>query len=249
MSAILTVEGLRAGYGDLTAVRDISFTVPKGGVFGLIGRNGAGKSTTLRAIAGLNSAVRGRILLEDRDVTHFPPYRRSAAGIAFVPEGKRVFRERSVRDNLVIGAKPGRLGKALLRERIDAAYALFPILGEFRNRRAALLSGGQQQMLAIAQALMPRPTLLLLDEPSAGLAPSVIGEVLAAVTQLRLEIGISVILVEQSAELALSFADTVTVLDVGRIVASGTSGDPDLRGRIQNVYFGDAPRPAGERSA
>jgi branched-chain amino acid transport system ATP-binding protein len=242
MTPILTVEGLRAGYGDITAVRDISFTVPKAAVFGLIGRNGAGKSTTLRALAGLNPPVRGKVVFDNTDVTHYPPHRRAAAGIAFVPEGKRVFRERTVRENLVIGAKPARFSKATFRERVELSYTLFPILGEFRNRRAALLSGGQQQMLAIAQALMPEPQLLLLDEPSAGLAPAVVGEVLAAVAQLRDQTGLSVILVEQSAELALSFADTVTVLDVGRIVASGETSDPALRGRVQEVYFGEAPR-------
>jgi branched-chain amino acid transport system ATP-binding protein len=250
VTPLLQVQAVTAGYGDLIAIRDVDLTVARGTVVGLIGRNGAGKSTTLRAIAGLNKVVRGRVLLDGEDVSRLPAYRRAQAGIAFVPEGKRIFRERTVRDNLIIGASAAKLHRAQLHSRIEEAYALFPILGEFRSRSAGLLSGGQQQMLAIAQALMPAPQLLLLDEPSAGLAPSVVNEVLRSVVRLRDERGLGVLLVEQAADLALAYADDVTVLDVGRTSLSGRSADPQLRQRIERAYFGDEhPRaespPAG----
>jgi branched-chain amino acid transport system ATP-binding protein len=228
MTSAVRAKGLSAGYGDLIAIRDISVDLEESTILGLIGRNGAGKSTTLRALAGLNRAMTGRIYLGGSDVTGLSTARRSRAGISLVPEGKRTFG----------------LSRSRLQAKAEDIFGLFPILREFRSRRAGFLSGGQQQMLAIAQALMSSPKVLLLDEPSAGLAPSVLREVLQAVTRMRDSAGMSVVLVEQAPDLALGFADTIAVLDVGRIVLTGSAGDPGLRDRIHAVYLaGAAAKP------
>jgi branched-chain amino acid transport system ATP-binding protein len=222
------------------AIRDVSVVLEHSSMLGLVGRNGAGKSTTLRALAGLNRAMSGRIYFGDRDVTGSSAAQRSRAGISLVPEGKRIFGERTVMENLVIGGFAFHLSRSRLQARADEIFELFPILREFRGRRAAFLSGGQQQMLAIAQALMSGPKVLLLDEPSSGLAPSVLREVLHAVTRMRDSNGLSVVLVEQAPDLALAFADTIAVLDVGRIVLTGSASEPGLRDQIHAVYLAGA---------
>jgi branched-chain amino acid transport system ATP-binding protein len=240
MTSAIRAEGLSAGYGDLIAIRDVSVDLEESTILGLIGRNGAGKSTTLRALAGLNRAMTGRIYLGGSDVTGLSPARRSRAGISLVPEGKRIFGDRTVMENLVIGGFAFGLSRSRLQAKAEDTFGLFPILREFRSRRAGFLSGGQQQMLAIAQALMSSPKVLLLDEPSAGLAPAVLREVLQAVTRMRDETGLTVVLVEQAPDLALDFADTIAVLDVGRIAMTASAGDRGLRERIHDVYLAGA---------
>lgn len=234
---ILELRSVTAGYGDIVAIRNVSLRLPKAGILCLLGRNGSGKSTTLRSIVGLNRAMTGSVLLEGNDLWAKRVYDRASAGIAFVQEGKRIFRDRTVEENLVLGGFPTRLSRRNLAGRIEQSYELFPILGEKRHQRAGLLSGGQQQMLAIAQALMPDPKVLLLDEPSAGLAPSIVGDVLRVVKRLRDERGLSIILVEQAADLALGVGDHVVVLDLGKVVYAGPTSAPGVRDRIIDAYF------------
>jgi branched-chain amino acid transport system ATP-binding protein len=234
---LLRVEQLSAGYGDIAAIRDVSLTVGAGRITALLGRNGAGKSTTLRAISGLNRATSGSVLLDGDDITHLPPYARAARGLAFVQEGKRVFRSRTVEENLVLGGYARRARRTELAGGIAAAYERFPALGEKRREPAAVLSGGQQQMLAIAQALGSGPKLLLLDEPSVGLSPALVGQVLDTVRALRDE-GLGILLVEQAVDVALGIADDVVVIDLGRVVFRGTRETPDLHRAVEDAYFG-----------
>lgn len=234
---ILELRTVTAGYGDIVAIRNVSLKLPKAGILCLLGRNGSGKSTTLRSIVGLNRAMTGSVLLEGQDIAAKRVYDRAAAGIAFVQEGKRIFRDRTVEENLVLGAFTTGLRRRALAGKIDQSYELFPILGEKRNQRAGLLSGGQQQMLAIAQALMPDPKVLLLDEPSAGLAPSIVGDVLRVVRRLRDERGLSIVLVEQAADLALGVGDHVVVLDLGKVVFAGPTSAPGVRDKVVDAYF------------
>lgn len=234
--ALLDVDGLQSGYGDLVAVRDFACQVESGHVVALLGRNGAGKTTVLRALAGLNDATRGSVRLADHDVSGWPPYRRVAAGMAMVQEGKRLFKDRTVEENLLLGGHVLGLKRKEMTDRLDAAYQRFEILGERRNLRAAALSGGQQQMLAIAQALIPDPTLLMLDEPSAGLAPSIVADVLGVISDLR-DTGMAVLLVEQSVEFALRVADHVVVMDLGHVVLDEPADNDGLRHRIQDAYL------------
>lgn len=233
---VLAVSGLRSGYGDIVAIRDVSFEVARGSVLGLLGRNGAGKTTTLRAISGLNRVSAGAIMLDGHDVTGLPVHSRTARGIALVPEGKRIFRLRTVEENLVLGAYCRRLSRRKVHERIEQQYELFPALGTRRSAVAGALSGGQQQMLAIAQALMSEPRVLLLDEPSAGLAPVILHEVLGILARLRDE-GMSIVLVEQSIDVVLSVAQRVIVLEFGRVAVTATKGDENLRATIEAAYL------------
>ena len=218
----LQLTGVTSGYGDIIVVRELSFEARPGEILALLGRNGAGKTTTLRTIAGLIRSTSGTISLDGRSITAQPPYRRAAAGVAFVQEGKRIFRNRTVEDNLVLGAFVTKLKRRQLTERLDVAYTRFPILGERRRLAAGSLSGGQQQMLSIAQALMREPTVLLLDEPSAGLAPAIVGEVFDVVGRLRDE-GLAMVLVEQSVGWATSVADKIVVIELGERLLRGRS--------------------------
>lgn len=234
----LVLENAAAGFGDLRVVADMSLHVKSGEVTALLGRNGAGKTTTLRTIAGLNRLESGRLTLDGDDISGIAPDRRARAGIGYVQEGKRVFRSRTVEENLVIGSFACPRARRR-REARDEMYDRFPILGERRTQPAAQLSGGQQQMLAIAQALVADPDVLLLDEPSAGLAPTIVAEVLDVIRDLRTN-GIAIVLVEQAVEFALAVADRAVVANVGRSVYTGTADDPDLRSAIRNAYlFGD----------
>lgn len=240
MSA-LELNGLATGYGDLRVVGEATLRVDPGTVTALLGRNGAGKTTTLRAISGLNPITAGTATLDGADLSRMPAYRRTRAGIAYVQEGKRVFRSRTVEENLLLGAYAGRSPQRG-RELIGQMYDRFPMLAERRRRLAAQLSGGQQQMLAIAQALVAEPTVLLLDEPSAGLAPTVVADVLDVIRDLRTQ-GLGILLVEQAVEFALAAADQVVVLDLGRTVHSGRAGDPGLRDAIRRAYLAENPTP------
>ena len=236
MTAALEVTDLHTGYGDLKVVYGVSFSVEPGKVIAILGRNGAGKTTALRAISGLNPANTGKILLDGEDITSVPAHKRITKGLAYVQEGKRIFRQRTVEENLVIGALSQRVSRSELTTRIDEAYARFPILGEKRRDTAAGLSGGQQQMLAIAQALMSKPKVLLLDEPSGGLAPTIVGDVLNTVKSLVAD-GLTVVLVEQAMGFALALADDVIVMDLGRAVLTGKTTDEGIGAAIEQAYF------------
>jgi branched-chain amino acid transport system ATP-binding protein len=213
MSA-LTAEGLNTYYGKSHILHDVSLTVAEGRITTLLGRNGAGKSTTLRSIVGLTPPRSGRVTLFGRDITGLPPYRIAAAGVGFVPEGRKVFANLTVEENLSVPLeRPGAYD-------IPHIYRLFPRLEERRNNLGRQLSGGEQEMLSIGRALLLNPQLLILDEPSQGLAPLIVKEVFRIIAQLRSE-GISVLLVEQNVRMSLEISDHAYVLENGQMVYSG----------------------------
>lgn len=235
---LLEVERLEAGYGDLRAVWDVSLAVEPGQVTALLGPNGAGKTTTVMAIAGMVSVFGGKVRCGGVDMMGITPYDRVSRGrIGVVQEGKRIFRLRSVEQNLRIGWWPRRdEGRAGFARALEEAYEQFPVLGQRRGTQAGLLSGGQQQMLAVAQALIARPRVVVLDEPSAGLAPSVVHDVLRLVDRLRAD-GLGVLLVEQLVDAALSVADRVVVIKAGRSILDGTPQDIGGRDGVRRAYL------------
>ncbi len=239
-SELLSLRGVHCGYGDISILHGVDLDVAPGTLTAIVGRNGAGKTTLLRAISGLNKITAGTITFAGADIAGLPPYVRAAKGIAFVQEGKRIFRGLSVEDNLRIGAHGLRLSRVALRERQGEAYERFPMLGQRRRIEAAALSGGQQQMLAIAQAMMCRPTLLLLDEPSAGLAPKLVAQVFETIESLRAE-HMTILLVEQAVDYALSVADNACVLDLGLVAIRGYPGEAGFRRRVEDIYFARVP--------
>jgi branched-chain amino acid transport system ATP-binding protein len=221
---LLDVQSISAGYGDLIAVRNVSVQVSAGELVAVIGRNGAGKSTTLLAIAGMLKARSGTVFLDGNDVTSWPVVRRITLGMSCVPEGRQVFRRRTVTENLELGTYPLRLSRSERKLRLESTFERFPLLAQNRNVYAHQLSGGQQQVLAIAQALMPQPRVLLLDEPSAGLSPGMFSLVLEVVDQLKRQ-GTAIILVEQLVNDVLQHADKLVILDQGQVVHTGPPGD------------------------
>jgi branched-chain amino acid transport system ATP-binding protein len=245
-SPLLRVTNLAAGYGDLRAVWDVSLEVSAGRVLALLGANGAGKSTTLHAILGLSRVMGGSIEMAGRDLRGLPPYDRAKLGIGLVQEGKRLFRQRTVEQNLMLGGWTiPRPRRQRLRKAVARAYDRFPVLADKRHEQAGSLSGGQQQMLAIAQALVPEPRVLMLDEPSAGLAPIIVSEVLGVISDLRAE-GIGILLVEQLVDASLQVADHVTVISRGRMAWSGPRAAVGGRQDILDAYLDSAPGlPAG----
>jgi branched-chain amino acid transport system ATP-binding protein len=240
----LEATRISSGYGDLQVLRDVSVCVWPGQLSVLLGSNGAGKTTTLRTISGLNQVTGGTVRLFGQEVTKLPPSERVRRGLGYVMEGKRLFHRRTVEENLLLGGYTKVRGRRALRRHADAMYERFPVLGERRRSRAGELSGGQQQMLAIAQALMAQPRVLLLDEPSGGLAPIIVKQVLAIVGELTAD-GLGVLLVEQAAEEAVRIADHVTVLDVGRVVIDKpAAGIADIA-EIQHAYLGGYRKKGG----
>jgi branched-chain amino acid transport system ATP-binding protein len=219
---MLEVSDLSVSYRGIRALRGVSLSVTKGETIALIGPNGAGKSSLLNAISGIVGKAGGRIVLDGRDITRDRPWDISAAGLLQVPEGRQVFADMSVRENLLLGATA--LAGRPVTYAEDDCYRVFPILRERQAQLAGSLSGGQQQMLAIARALMGGPRLLLLDEPSLGLAPVIVAQVFDALRGLK-EAGLTILLVEQNARLALRASDRAYVLEQGRIVQSGRSAD------------------------
>ena len=218
MSAALVAEGLQTYYGKSHILHGVSLAVEEGRITALLGRNGAGKTTTLRTLMGLTPAREGRVLIFGADATRWPPFRIAAAGVGYVPEGRRIFANLSVEENLKVPLeRPGPWT-------IERVYGLFPRLLERRFNRGRQLSGGEQEMLSIGRALLLNPRLLILDEPSQGLAPLVVREVFRIVAQMRNE-GISVLLIEQNARMSLEIADYAYVLDDGAIVYSGLASD------------------------
>ncbi|MBE0416268.1 MAG: ABC transporter ATP-binding protein [Coriobacteriia bacterium] len=232
---VLSVEGVHAGYGHVSVVRGIDLRVAEGELVTLIGANGAGKSTLLKTIVGLVSPTAGTIHFLEQDITRMRPDRAVRAGLALVPEGRMLFGPMTVEENLELGAHA--------RDRSDSAedlkrvFDLFPVLQERRSQTAATLSGGEQQMLAVARALMARPRLLLLDEPSLGLAPKVIKEIFAALDRLKAE-GLTILLVEQDARLALKHADRGYVMRTGSIALAGNAADLLADDDVRLIYLG-----------
>ena len=233
---MLQLESLDVRYGGVQALRGVSLTVAPGEIVALLGTNGAGKTSALRAISGLVTPAGGRITWEGRRIDGLPPEAVVQAGVAHVPEGRQIFPELTVEENLLIGSFPRRR-RSGVRAEIAALYERFPPLGARRRQPGANLSGGEQQMLAIARALLAAPRLLLLDEPSMGLAPKLVEQVFAVVRSLNRE-GVTVLLVEQNARMALSVAHRAYVLETGSIVLSGEAGALRQNPEVQRRYLG-----------
>ena len=235
---MLEVEGISSGYGKLPVLRDVSLSVREREIVVILGANGAGKSTLLRTLSGLIAATGGSARYQGEELIGKPAHRLARKGIAHVPEGRGIFADQSVQDNLELGAFGWARGRrSRMSAEFDRVYGLFPVLAERRRQRAGTLSGGQQQMVAIGRALMARPKLVLLDEPSLGLAPLVVASIFETIRQLR-DSGLAVLLVEQNARVALSLADRAYVLGTGKIVTSGTAGELAADQQIQRSYLG-----------
>jgi branched-chain amino acid transport system ATP-binding protein len=235
---LLEVEGLCVNYGHIEAIRDITFNVEEGTVATLIGANGAGKSTTLKTISGLRRVRAGKVVFDGKDITSLPPYERVLLGISQSPEGRGIFPGMTVRENLDIGGYVRKDRKsAAFREDFDRVFSLFPRLLERVDQAAGTMSGGEQQMLAIGRALMARPRLVLLDEPSMGLAPKLIQQIFSIVAEINAQ-GTTVLLVEQNAAQALKRADTAHILETGEIVRSGTGAELAGDDSVKAAYLG-----------
>jgi branched-chain amino acid transport system ATP-binding protein len=234
---MLTVRNLHAYYGRIHAVKGVSLHVAKGEIVALIGGNGAGKSTILKAVSGMIKASSGDILLQSEAIAGKSPDRILKMGIGHVPEGRRLFKGLSVHDNLILGAYSRKDSKNITRD-INAMEELFPILSTRRSQVSGTLSGGEQQMLAIARALMARPKVLLLDEPSMGLAPIITAQIYEQIKRLNAQEGLSILLVEQNAAMALNTAHRGYVIETGRIVMEGLSAELKSSNEIQRAYLG-----------
>lgn len=233
---MLEIKNLNVHYGVIHALKNISLTVNEGEIVTLIGANGAGKTTTLRTISGLNKATSGEILLEGKDITNLSASQRVEMKISQVPEGRRIFPAMSVLENLELGAFL-RKDKKEIKNDIEHIYELFPILGDRKKQMAGTLSGGEQQMLAMGRALMSKPKILLLDEPSMGLAPLLVREIFEIIKNIN-KTGTTVLLVEQNARMALSIAHRAYVIETGTIVISGTGEELSKSDEIQKAYLG-----------
>jgi branched-chain amino acid transport system ATP-binding protein len=218
----LALDAVDAYYGESHVLHSVALRLAEGRLLGLLGRNGAGKSTCMNIAMGLLSPRRGTVAVFGTKMTGAPPEMIAAQGVALVPQGRRIFRSLTVRENLAVAAHRPRKGQASWS--LTEVYAMFPRLEERANQIAGYLSGGEQQMLAIGRALMSNPRVLLMDEPSEGLAPQIVGEVMATIRRLKAG-GLSILLVEQSAKLIFDVADDIAILNTGRIVASGTTAE------------------------
>ena len=236
MTSLLDVRNLHAFYGKTAALHGITFQVDEGSVTALLGANGAGKTTTLRAISGMIKRS-GEILLREGSLMKSQTEDIARLGVAHVPDGRGTFAKQTVENNLRLGAI-SRQDKASIADDMEMVYGLFPILKKRRTQQAGLLSGGEQQMLAVGRALMLRPKLLLLDEPSFGLAPLVVREMFGIFRRLNKEQGVSILLVEQNASIALDLADHAYLIETGRIVLAGTSADMRNNEQLRNSYLG-----------
>jgi branched-chain amino acid transport system ATP-binding protein len=236
---MLRIENLYAYYDSIAALKGVSIEVPRGEIVSIIGANGAGKSTLLKAISGLIKAQQGRIVYKDNDIAGQPANKIVALGISQVPEGRQIFAHLTVQDNIHLGAYLyfKRRNRAEIEQRIEEVYQLFPILKRRVKQVAGTLSGGEQQMLAIARALMGRPELLLLDEPSMGLAPLIVREIFAVIKQLN-KTGTTILLVEQNAKAAMNVAKHAFVLETGEIVLEGLTSDLLYNPKVKEAYLG-----------
>jgi branched-chain amino acid transport system ATP-binding protein len=237
VTALLEVEDLRVAYGKIEAVKGISFTVDAGEVVTLIGTNGAGKTTTLRTLSGLLQPVSGDIRFDGQSLKKIPAHKIVSLGLAHSPEGRHIFPRMTIEDNLRLGAFL-RNDKDGIEKDIRRAYELFPILGERSKQAAGTLSGGEQQMLAMGRALMSRPKLLMLDEPSMGLSPIMMQKIMATIKELK-DQGTTILLIEQNAQAALSLADHAHVMEVGKIVLSGSGQDLLHDESVRKAYLGE----------
>lgn len=237
MDPLLEATGLRVGYRDLTVIWDVTLRLVPGRTTALVGRNGAGKTTLLSGLAGLLPLRAGRLMLDGEDVTKRSAWERTARGLGIVQEGKRIFRSLTVQENLTVGMPKGVRGRQAT-SRIEEVYQRFPVLAERSGAIAGTLSGGQQQMLALGSTLIGRPRVLLVDEPSSGLAPVIVDELFAAIDELKRE-GIAVLLVEQLVEEVLSgYADDVLVLDSGHIILADAVDNVSVDDVVRGVYAG-----------
>ena len=236
---MLAVEHLSVQYGHIAAVSDISFSVRQGEIISLIGSNGAGKTTTLMALSGMRAKVSGRVVFDGTDISAAAPDKIVRMGLCQVPEGRHIFTNLSVEDNLLVGClgHTGSTGRGALKELLDEQFSLFPRLKERRKQSGGTLSGGEQQMLAIARALMAKPALLMLDEPGMGLSPIIIDEIYEMLLALK-QRGKTLLLVEQNAMMALSVADRAYVMEMGNITLTGTGASLLESDAIKTAYLG-----------
>ena len=234
---MLKLESVKISYGAIEAVKGVSLEVREGEVVTIIGANGAGKSTLLKAIVGLEPVAEGRVLIDGNDCTTVPGHKRVGLGVAMSPEGRGVFADQTVRENLMLGAYSRRKDLATTEAAIEREFKRFPRLRERQDQMSGTLSGGEQQMLAIARALMSEPRLLLLDEPSLGLAPLIIKDIFTAIRQLR-ESGLTILLVEQMAKQALGVADRAYVLETGNITLEGSGRELLANPKVKAAYLG-----------
>jgi len=233
---MLEIAALDVRYGEIEAVRGLSLSVARGEIVALVGANGAGKSTTLAAVAGLHPPAKGRVRLDGEDVTGWPAEAISRRGLALVPEGRRIFASLTVAENLLLGGAV-HLDRGEWRRREDELLDLFPILRKYYRNRGGNLSGGEQQMLAIARALMSKPKIVLLDEPSLGLAPQMIDIVFDLIARLRRE-GLTILLVEQNVALALEIADRAAVIANGEVALAGSAAELAASDLVRQAYLG-----------
>ena len=233
---MLTLQDVRVFYGAIQAVKGISLEVRERELVAIVGANGAGKTTTLRTISGIYRPTTGSITFEGRNLAALPSHEIVALGISQAPEGRQIFGSLSVRDNLMLGATR-RADRAGITQELDYLVSLFPVLGDRMNQSGGTLSGGEQQMLAIARALMARPRLLLLDEPSLGLAPMLVNRIFAVISRLK-ETGVTILLVEQNARKALEIADRAYVMETGRVILEGDARELAANPEIEKAYLG-----------
>jgi len=235
---MIDVNDIDVAYGNAPVLRGVSLSVAPGEVVTLVGANGAGKTTLFRAITGALPKLRGSISLDGRDITKWQPARVAREGLAVVPEGRRLFGPMSVVDNLRLGSylRLAKRSPEPVREDLDRVYELFPRLAERRNQLARTLSGGEQQMVAIGRALMARPKVILMDEPSIGLAPIIVREVFEVIRKLK-DSGITILLIEQNARMALKAADRAYVMEMGRITADGDASDLQKSDIVRKLYL------------
>ncbi|MEM2220020.1 MAG: ABC transporter ATP-binding protein [Candidatus Korarchaeum sp.] len=233
---VLEVKDLDAGYEDLQVLWGISMNVRRGEIVSLLGSNGAGKTTTLRVIAGLIKPLKGEILLRGERITDLPSYKRVSLGLSLVPEGRQLFPMMTVMENLEMGAYTPKAREKFM-DSLEWVFSLFPVLRERRNQLAGTMSGGEQQMLAIARALMSRPEILALDEPSMGLAPRLVSDIFHTLKRMREE-GVTILLAEQNARAALEISDRTYILETGRIVKEGISSQLIEMEEVRRAYLG-----------
>ena len=236
---MLEISNLQVNYGPVIAVKKVDLFVNQGETVVLLGANGAGKSSTLLSIAGVANKLLGKVKFSEKDITKFSPEKILALGIATVPENRDIFPDLSVKENLVLGGYINRKKDNILQDTIEEVYNLFPILSERNSQVAGTLSGGEQQMLAIGRALMSKPKILLLDEPSLGLAPTIVEKIYGHIEQLKKDTNLTILIVEQHAMKALSIADRVYFLRLGEIVSSGKASDLKEKTDFKKIYFGE----------